>query len=158
MKISKESVVFFNFTIKDDKGNELESSEEGPASYIQGIGSALPSIEQALEGQEPGFKTELTLTPDQAFGSYDEELVVSVPAMEFEGQELAVGMEFLSDEDADPADSLCWRVIKITDKEVTLNANHPYAGKTLVFNIEVVNVREATSEELEHGHVHEENS
>lgn len=156
MKVEKDAAVIFDFTIKNDKGELLESSADGPAGYIQGMGTALPGIESALEGREPGYKTTIVLPPEQAFGQRDEDLTITVPLSEFEGEDLAVGMEFVADEDDDDNedDDVCWRVTAIKDSEVTLDANHPYASLTLVFDIEITEVRKATDEELEHGHVH----
>jgi FKBP-type peptidyl-prolyl cis-trans isomerase SlyD len=154
MKITKDSVVFFNYTITDSDGTELERTEGEPANFIHGLATALPAIEEVLLGKEDGFKTTLTLQPDAAFGHYDSAMVINVPLIEFKDEEIAVGMEFVGDDDDE--DELVWRISKITDKEVTMDANHPYAGKTLTFAIEVVKVREATEEELDHGHIHDE--
>ena len=146
MQVSREKMVSFNFIIKDEAGNQLDSSEGEPTRYIHGLGAVLPIIEQNLEGKEVGFKTEFMVTADEAFGLYREELVISVPLSEFEDEELAVGMEFSADEEGD--DNFVWRVTQLTDDEVTLDANHPFAGKNLWFIIELVEVREATTEEL----------
>ncbi|MCL2519430.1 MAG: peptidylprolyl isomerase [Spirochaetaceae bacterium] len=151
MKAGRERVISFNFLIRDSLGNELESSDGSPSSYIQGIGAALPAIEQALDGQEAGFKTELKLSAAEAFGDYNEDYIITVPLSEFESEDIAVGMEFTADEDSD--EDLIWRISKITDSEVTLDANHPYAGKALNFFIELTEVREATAEEIEQGAV-----
>lgn len=151
MTVKDGAVVIFNCIIKDTKGEILEDSTDGPASYIQGIGMALPAIESALAGKGPGFETAISLEPEMAFGPYNEEMVFSVPIEEFEGQDLAVGMEFLPDEDMD---QIIWRVSSIEDNMVILNGNHPYAGMTLLFEIKILEVREATPKELEHGHVH----
>lgn len=151
MTIKDGAVVIFNCIIKDAEGNVLEDSQNGPASYIQGIGMALPAIEDALRGKEAGYETSITLTPEAAFGPYNEEMVFSVSLDEFEGQELAVGMEFLPEDDME---QIVWRVADIGDETVTLDGNHPYAGLTLIFDIKILEVREATPKELEHGHVH----
>ncbi len=151
MIVKEGMVVIFNCVIKDAQGDILEDSSEGPASYIHGIGMALPAIESALEGKEAGFETTISLEPEMAFGPYNDELVFSVPIDEFEGQELAVGMEFLPDEDME---QIIWRIAAIEDETVILNGNHPYAGMTLIFEIKILEVREATPKELEHGHVH----
>lgn len=151
MVVKNGMVVFFNCTIKNKDGEILENSDEGPASYIHGIGMALPAIEEHLEGKETGYETVITLSPELAFGQYNDELSFSVPLDEFEGQEIAVGMEFLPEEDMD---QIVWRVTSIEDDTVCLDGNHPYAGMTLIFDIKIVDVREATPKELEHGHVH----
>lgn len=151
MVVKDGAVVIFNCIIKNKDGEILENSDDGPASYIHGIGMALPAIEDALTGKENGYGTVITLEPDMAFGQYNEEMVFSVPLEEFEGQEIAVGMEFLPEDDMD---QIIWRVTSIEDETVVLDGNHPYAGMTLIFNIKILDVREATPKELEHGHVH----
>jgi FKBP-type peptidyl-prolyl cis-trans isomerase SlyD len=149
MKVARERVIGFNFIIKDSLGNELENSEGKPTYYVQGIGAHLPIIEKALEGQEVGYKTTIHLTADDAFGDFNTNLVINVPLSEFEDEDIAIGMEFSNDEESN--EGLIWRLTKITDNEVTLDANHPYAGKELYFFLEITEIREATADELDSG-------
>jgi FKBP-type peptidyl-prolyl cis-trans isomerase SlyD len=156
MKISHGSVVNFDCIIKNMADQSiLESSSNGEDAYLHGHGMALEAIEKALENKEAGFSVQMTLSPEQAFGEHDDQLVFQVPMSEFDDQELAIGMEFIDDDTDDENGSvLAWRVVDIQDDMVTLDANHPYAGLTLNFDIKVIKVREATPEEIEHGHVH----
>lgn len=155
MKISNNKAVIFNFSIKDEQGQLLESNEDEPTGYIHGNGTVLPGLEAALENQEAGYKTTIVLSPEQAFGDYDEDLIMVASIDDFNGQEIAVGMEFpLEDGEADEVGELYWRITEIGDNDVTLDANHAYAGKTLTFDLEILEVRNATDEELDHGHLH----
>ncbi|MGL4525000.1 MAG: FKBP-type peptidyl-prolyl cis-trans isomerase [Spirochaetia bacterium] len=151
MKVKDGMAVIFNCIIKNKEGVVLEDSKDGPASYIHGTGMALAAIEEALMGKEKGFAAQIVLDPEMAFGEYHEEMLFSVSIDEFDGQEIAVGMEFLP---AEETEHIVWRVVSIDDENVELDGNHPYAGMTLVFDIEILEVREATPKELDHGHVH----
>lgn len=153
MKISRDCVVQFKYNFAE-AGEALEApgADEAPLAYIHGRGQMLPGLEQALEGCEAGAKLSLQLTPQQAYGERDEERVEVVEREYFAGMpELRVGLLVqLSDEGERPRLA---RVIALDTREVKLDTNHPYAGKTLDFKIEVVSVRAATADELESGQV-----
>lgn len=151
MKIEKNSYVSFHFKITDEENEVLEETTDEPDFYIHGQGEALEAVEKELEGKEKGYKTTISLKPEDAFGDYEESLVTVVKKSDFDHtDDLEIGMEFLSDdsEDEDMSSAINWRIIDIEGDEVTLDANHPYAGINLTFNIEVVDVRPATEEEL----------
>ncbi|NIZ40804.1 peptidylprolyl isomerase [Entomospira entomophila] len=155
MKIINNAAVIFNYTIKDETGTMLESNANEKVGYIHGSGTTLPGFESALEGKEAGYSTTIVLSPENAFGDHDTSLIIHVPISDFHGQELSLDMEFvMEDGQADEANSIIWRITELTDETVTLDGNHPYAGKTLTFDIEVKEVRTASEEELEHGHIH----
>jgi FKBP-type peptidyl-prolyl cis-trans isomerase SlyD len=153
VKIEKNRVVQIHYTLKDDQGEVLDSSAgQSPLPYIHGVGALIPGLEKQLLGKEAGDKLTTVIPPAEGYGEYDEDHVFIVPADEFEGDdELEEGMQVQIDTEDGPAIAI---VTKIDGDEVTLDLNHPLAGISLHFDVEVVEVREATSQELEHGHVH----
>ena len=153
MKIGKNSVVTLKYRLTDAQNEFIEETEE-PVEYLHGgYDGIFPKVEEALEGQEPGYKTSMQLEPQDAFGEYDADQVRVEQRSKFP-EPLEVGMRFEGvpeDEDEDP------EVLTITDltpETVVLDANHPLAGIALRFSLEVLDVRAAREEELEHGHVH----
>ena len=155
MKIAKDAVVSLNYELFDSTGELLEQVET-PISYLHGgYDGIFPLVEEALHGKKVGDQCSVTMKPDDAFGEYDHTLV-EVEARNSFPKEVAVGMQFEGGpEDADEEDYLLFTVVEVTDDEVTVDGNHPLAGKTLTFNCTVTGVRPATAEELEHGHVHD---
>jgi len=154
MKIASNKVATLHYTLKDDKGALIESSVGNePLTYIHGIGNLIPGLEDKLEGKTVGDKLSVVVKAEDAYGERDEELIEEVERAEFDdGEELEVGKEFQYDDE--DGNVFHVRVVKIDDKMVTIDGNHPLAGQTLAFEVEVLGVREATAEELEHGHVH----
>ena len=132
---------------------------EDPVSYLHGgYDGIFPLVEEALHGKNVGDQCNVTLQPDDAFGEYDHELV-EVEARNAFPEEATVGMQFEgTPESSDEEDFLLYTVIDVTDDEVTVDGNHPLAGKMLLFNYTVTGVRPATTEELVHGHVHDDES
>lgn len=155
MKIAKDTVVSLNYELFDSAGELLEQVQT-PISYLHGgYDGIFPLVEEALHGKKVGDQCSVTMQPDDAFGEYDHTLV-EVEARNSFPKEVAVGMQFEGcPEDADEEDYLLFTVVEVTDDEVTVDGNHPLAGKTLTFNCTVTGVRPATAEELEHGHVHD---
>src|SRR5690606_8433878 len=153
MKITKNVVVTMNYTLKDDKGTVIDSSNEhGPLSFIQGIGNIIAGLETQMEGKVKGDKFTCTITPADGYGDTDPNLVQKVERSQFaEGDTLEVGMMF---EVGNDEQTFIARVIELDDQNVTLDANHPMAGQTLNFDIEILNVRAAEPAELAHGHAH----
>lgn len=158
MTIAENKVATIHYTLKNDKGVLIESSVGGePLSYIHGIGNLIPGLESVLTGKKSGDKVSVTVAPADAYGEIDENLVEEVPRAEFEDEaDLEVGKEFQYDDE--DGNIYHVRISKIVDDTVTVDGNHPLAGMTLNFDVEVVNVREASSEELDHGHVHDEHT
>ncbi len=152
MTISKNCVVSIDYVVKDADGTLLESSEGDDLSFIHGMGVLVPGLEEDMEGKETGFEIKKTLGPDEAFGRRDEALVLEVSKEEFENPEdVEVGLAF----QAEIGDDIRFcTVIQIEGDKVVVDANHPFADKTLQFEVKVKTVREASEEELEHGHVH----
>ncbi|MDZ4202215.1 MAG: peptidylprolyl isomerase [Gallionella sp.] len=155
MKISKDTVVSLRYELSDAEGELLEKVDD-PVNYLHGgYDGIFPLVEEALHGKVVGDQCSVTMEPDDAFGEYDHQLVEVEPRSSFP-KEISVGMQFEGGpESADDDDYLLYTVVEVTDDEVTVDGNHPLAGKTLTFNCTVTGVRAATKEELEHGHVHD---
>ncbi|MDO8414319.1 MAG: peptidylprolyl isomerase [Gallionellaceae bacterium] len=154
MRIAKDTVVSLRYELSDANGTLLEKTED-PVSYLHGgYDGIFPAVEEMLHGKDIGAKCEVTMEPDEAFGEYEHELVRVEPRNLFP-QEIAIGMQFEGGaEGADDDDYLLYTVVDVTDTEVTVDGNHPLAGKTLNFVGVVTGVRAATTEEIEHGHIH----
>lgn len=156
MKIVKDSVVSLRYELLDSEGALVEKVED-PISYLHGgYDGIFPLVEEALHGKGIGEKVSVTLQPDDAFGEYEHDMV-EVEARSSFPKDVAVGMQFEgAPEEADDEDFILYTVVEVTDDEVTVDGNHPLAGKTLTFNCEVTGIRAASQEELQHGHVHDE--
>jgi FKBP-type peptidyl-prolyl cis-trans isomerase SlyD len=154
MKITNDSVVSIHFGVAEVDGNALDSTENGaPLDYIQGAGYLVPGLEAELAGKEVGDKFDVKLEAIDAYGEFQEALVQQVPRNLFEGVDsIEVGMSFQADTDQGPRTV---EVTEVTDEMVSIDANHPLAGMALQFVGEVVAIREATEEELSHGHIHQ---
>jgi FKBP-type peptidyl-prolyl cis-trans isomerase SlyD len=151
MKIDKNTAVTIRYNVFDSAGRLLEQAQ-APTAYLHGgYGNTFEAIEAALQGQEAGFKTSLTLTAAQAFGERDESLVKSIPKTEFPPG-VKVGGQLRGQ--TDDGQEQVFNVIKIKGPVVMLDGNHPHAGKALRFDISVVSVKAASEEEIAHGHVH----
>ncbi len=153
MRIAKDTVVSFNYTLTDDTNTVIDSSVGGePLSYIHGAGNIIPGLESALTGKTVGDRMKVTVAPKEAYGERDDSLSQVIPRDRFESsQEIEVGMQFQTP----TSDGISVVTVTNVDGEsVTIDANHPLAGVTLHFDVEIVEVRAPTSEELDHGHVH----
>jgi len=152
VKIAKNTVVTLNFELREPDGTVLEKSEE-PMEYLHGGYSGMfDAVEEKLNGLAPGAEVAVRLDPDDAFGEYDEDLKRSEPRSAFPSN-IEVGQRF-EGRGAESGHTHIFTITAVNDKEIEVDGNHPYAGKTLDFNCTVVSVRRATSEELQHGHVH----
>lgn len=153
MKIVDNKVVQMHYQLTDEDGTVLDSSiGQDPLTYIQGIGNIIVGLEKQMQGKEAGDKLNVVVTPTEGYGERDENLVQVVPKSGFEGdEELTAGMQVQVGTQDGKAIAT---VAKIEGEDVTLDVNHPLAGVTLTFDVEVVDVRDASKEELEHGHVH----
>ncbi|OMH30263.1 peptidylprolyl isomerase [Motiliproteus sp. MSK22-1] len=153
MQISDKKVASIHYTLKNDKNETLDSSAGSePLVYLQGFGNVVPGLENALAGKKAGDTFDVTVAPEEAYGPIQSELVQEVPRDAFDGvEEVSVGMRFEAQTASGP---ISVEVVAVEEDQVTVDGNHPLAGETLHFNIDVVEVREATEEELEHGHVH----
>ena len=153
MQIAADSVVLIHYTLKDDDGKVLDSSAGGePLAYIQGHGNLVSGLEKALEGKSQGNRVEVSLPPEEGYGTRNEALVQRVPKRSLQGAgEIRKGMQFQAQTDEGMR---VFTVTAVVGDMVSLDGNHPLADQTLHFDVEVIEVRAATAEELEHGHVH----
>ncbi len=153
MSIAQDQVVSINYTLKDDAGAVIDQSATGePLTYLHGHGNLIPGLERELAGKNPGDRLQVKITPADGYGEYDRALVQKVPRRALKGlADVRVGMR-LQAQTADGARPVT--VTQLTGDMVTLDGNHPLAGKNLNFEVEVTQVRAATAEELAHGHVH----
>ncbi|MFT5452605.1 MAG: FKBP-type peptidyl-prolyl cis-trans isomerase SlyD [Enterobacterales bacterium] len=151
------SVVTLNYQLKDEQGKILDSSDEsGAMNYIQGTEDILQGIEDAVLGLSVNDKVSVTINPEQAYGEYDPELLSTIPIEAFETIEnLHQGMQL---EEETPDGPVLVTIKEVADKEVIVDANHPMAGHSLLFDLEIKEVRDASSSELDHGHVHHSDS
>jgi FKBP-type peptidyl-prolyl cis-trans isomerase SlyD len=153
MQVAKHKVVTINYTLKDDSGAVLDSSVGGePLVYIHGIGNLVPGLESQLEGQSAGANLKVSVAAKDGYGEHDANAIQDVPKRMFEGvQKIEAGMRFhaMGEHGVQMV-----TVTKVIGDMVTVDANHPLAGQTLHFDVDVVAVRDATREEIEHGHVH----
>lgn len=153
MKVQSGHVVTMHYTLSDDSGRTIESTRgSDPLDYLHGVGQIIPGLEKALDGSAVGRKASLTVPPDQAYGTHDASAMVRVPLDELPADlEVAPGVEVQAET---PDGPLTFRVVSIEGSEAVLDGNHPLAGKTLTFDVEILAVRAATPDELRHGHAH----
>ena len=153
MQIAADSVVLIHYTLKDDDGKVIDSSDGGePLAYIQGHGNLVPGLEKALEGKKDGDAVAVTLSPADGYGTRNDALVQRVPKRSLQGSgEIRKGMQFQAQTDEGLR---VFTVTAVVGDMVSLDGNHPLADQTLHFDVQIVSVRAATAEELEHGHVH----
>jgi FKBP-type peptidyl-prolyl cis-trans isomerase SlyD len=153
LTIKKDSVVTFNYTLKDDDGTVIDnSSPDEPLAYLHGHGNLVPGLERELEGKAAPDKLSVKVTPADGYGEYSRELIQKVPRRALKGiAKITVGMRLHAQTEQGPRPVT---VTAVTGDMITLDGNHPLAGKNLNFDIEILDVRDATAEELEHGHVH----
>lgn len=150
MKISKDTAVTLQYSVTEANGKPL-ANRESTAYLHGGYGNTLPKMEEALEGQEAGYRCTLELTPEDAFGKRDESLARSIPKSEFPpGVKVGGQLRGMGEDGQEQV----FTVMKIKGDQVLLDANHPWADKSLRFTLQVMEVRAASAEEITHGHVH----
>lgn len=153
MQIAERTVASFQYTLTNDAGEVLDSSEGRDAlTYLHGAGNIVPGLEREMVGHVVGDKFNVDVAPEDGYGTYIDEMVQVVPRSSFDGvNDLAVGMQFQAQTQQGPVAVV---ITEIDEDEVTVDGNHPLAGETLHFAIEIVDVRAASEEEIQHGHVH----
>ncbi len=153
--MAQPRVVTIHYTLTNDQGEELDSSRvEGrePLSYLEGAQNIIGGLESALSGKGSGDQLKVSVNPADGYGEKNDELIQPVPRSAFEGVDtIEPGMQFQAQTPGGPQ---IVRVVEVSDETVTIDANHPLAGETLHFDVEVIETRPATDEEQEHGHVH----
>lgn len=153
MKIAKNTVVSVQYKLSDAQGNLIEESQE-PMVYLHGgYENTLPKIEEALEGKGVGYEITIQVEPNDAFGEYDASLVKVEPRSHLPTP-IEVGMQFEGAPESDQEQAMIFTVTDIADDKVVLDGNHPLAGISLRFQLNVADVRLATEEETVHGHAH----
>lgn len=153
MKATRGTVVRMHYTLTDDEGTVLDSSSgRKPLAYLHGHGNIIPGLERALEGVEAGHKARVSVAPRDGYGDRDPEAIFMAAKDQFPpDMKLKPGMEVHADS---PEGPVTFTVIEVKDEGAVLDGNHPLAGRTLHFDVEIVDVRGATQEEIAHGHVH----
>ena len=152
MTIQLKSVVAIHYTLRDDEGIELDASPpHQPLISLHGAGNIIRGLEQALLGKKAGDQITAQIEPEDGYGEFIADMVQTVPRSVFEDQNVEVGMRFNTETERGP---LAFIVKELRENEVIVDGNHPLAGRTLHFELSVDAVREATDEELQHGHVH----
>ncbi len=152
MNVAANKVVKMHYSVLDNNKNTIDNSFDGePLVFIVGTGYLIPGLENALLGKEAGDTFSVTVEPEQGYGERHDDLMQAVPKSMFEGMEIEVGMQFRATTDAGDQSVM---IIEIQDDDVIVDGNHPLSGITLHFDVEVLEVRDASEEELAHGHVH----
>lgn len=153
MSITKDKVVQFHYTLKDDKGEQMESTAgNDPMAYLHGHGNIIPGLENALEGKNPGDKFSVTIAPKDGYGERTEGELQRIPLKHLQGaRKWKPGMMAFVETDKGYRQVT---VMKVGKFNADVDTNHPLAGLTLTFDIEVVDLRDASDEEKAHGHAH----
>ncbi|BAP41480.1 peptidylprolyl isomerase [Pseudomonas sp. 21LCFQ02] len=154
MPIAAQKAVSIDYTLTNDAGEVIDSSSGGaPLVYLHGAGNIIPGLEKALEGKDVGDELSVSIEPEDAYGEFSAELISTLSRSMFEGvDQLEVGMQFHA---SGPDGSM--QIVTIRDldgDDVTVDGNHPLAGQRLNFKVKVINIRDASQEELAHGHIH----
>lgn len=147
-------VISFHYTLKNNKGDVLDSSVDGePMTILEGAGQIIPGLETTLRLLSPGDKRDVTVKAADAYGEYDENLKIDVPVEQFpKNHNLKVGDMFRAGRSE--SESQVFQVMTISESHIGLDGNHPLAGQDLFFSVELTSARPATDEEMAHGHAH----
>ena len=153
MLIGKDSVVSLQYTLTNDSGEVMDQSQEGePLVYLHGAMGIIPGLENELTGKVAGADFKVTIKPEEGYGDHVPEMVQQVPRSSFPADvDIEVGMQFNAESENGPMNV---SVTAVSEETVTVDGNHPLAGLTLNFEGKIESVRDATAEELDHGHVH----
>ena len=153
MNITNNTVATIDYTLTDTAGKIVDSSVgHAPLPYLHGAGNIVPGLEKALDGKETGDTVHVEVTPAEGYGVVNPDLIQDVERTRFPADaNITVGMQFQANTPAGPR---VVTVVGVTPESVRIDANHPLAGQTLVFDVTIVDVRPATEEELRHGHTH----
>jgi FKBP-type peptidyl-prolyl cis-trans isomerase SlyD len=153
MQVAKDTVVTLKFRVTDPDGNVVDEGNE-PLVYLHGgYGGIFDKIEETIQGKKAGEQVTIKLQPEDAFGEFDEELVM-IESRNLFPENIEVGMQFERAAEDGQDDGELYTITDIADDKVVVDGNHPLAGMALVFDCTIADVRQATAEELAHGHVH----
>jgi FKBP-type peptidyl-prolyl cis-trans isomerase SlyD len=153
MQIAKHKVVTLDYTLTDNDGNVLDQSQGGEFTYLHGAKNIIPGLENALDGKQSGDEVKVSVAPDDGYGHRNDSLTQVVPKEAFEAtDDIQVGQQFHAQT---PEGQYVMITVKnVEGDQITIDGNHPLAGMDLNFDVKVVDVRDATDEEVSHGHVH----
>lgn len=152
--VANNKVVTIHYTLRNDAGEVLDSSEDaGPMAYLHGFGNIVPGLEKQLDGKIAGDKLVAVVPPEEGYGDKQAGGAQAIPREAFEGVDVHPGMTLVVEDD--DGEQMPLRVVAVEEDRVLVDLDHPLAGETLHFTVEVISVREATEEELTHGHVHD---
>lgn len=153
MQISKNSVVTLNYTLKNDQGEQLDESQDGSFLYMHGAGGIIPGLESQLEGKSVDDTFSAHIEPADGYGEIDDSMLQVVSREMFDKDHpIDIGVQFHAE--SPDGDMLTVTVTKVDGDDITIDGNHPLAGIALNFDINVVAIREASEEEIDHGHAH----
>ena len=152
--VRKGRVISLDFVLKDEQGEMLDRSEQGdPLEYLHGAHDVIPGLEKALEGHKLGDHVRVVIPPADAYGEYEVSLVEEVSRDQFPGiDDIQPGMQFQTQ--MDDGAPMIINVTAVDDDRIVVDGNHPLAGMTLVFEVDIIGIRQAGEDELAHGHVH----
>ncbi len=153
MQITDNHVVSLTYILKDDNDNILDQSDDGSFCYLHGAGNIIPGLEKALTGKQAGDEMSVSIAPEEGYGIRDDEKMQQVAREMFPPeQDIEAGMQFHAE--GPEGQTVVVTVAAIDGDQVTIDGNHPLASVQLNFDVKIMNIRDASSEELEHGHVH----
>ena len=153
MQIESNKVVTLNYTLTDSDGKIIDQSNDGSFAYLHGANNIIPGLENALTGKTIGEKMDVAVAPADGYGEHEAEKTQAVPRNMFpEDAEIEIGMQFHAQ--GPNGETLVVTVVNVEDENITVDGNHPLAGVALNFDVEIMDVRDASEEELQHGHVH----
>jgi len=153
MQVESQKVVILNYTLTDIEGNVIDQSTDSSFAYLHGANNIIPGLENALHGKKAGDEMNVSVSPQEGYGERDDTKTQSVPKEMFpEDAEIEPGMQFHAQ--GPNGEAIVVNVTSVEDDAVTVDGNHPLAGVHLNFAVEIIEVRDASQEEIEHGHVH----
>ncbi len=153
MKIANNTVVTIDYELTDEDGNVLDSSQGGKFAYLHGANNIIPGLEDALSGKSTGDQVSVAVAPDEGYGDRDETKLQAVPRTMFPlNTDIQVGMQFHAE--GPEGQAILVTIASVDGDQVTVDGNHPLAGVNLNFEVNIVDVRDATKDEIDHGHVH----
>lgn len=153
MQVADNKVVSMQYTLTNDNNDVLDQSAPGePLEYLHGAGNIIPGLERELRGKQSGDSLKVRVNPEDAYGVRNEAMVQTLPSSAFQGiEKVEPGMQFHADGNQGP---VTVTVTEVDGDNITVDGNHPLAGEALTFAVEITDVRDATADELQHGHVH----
>jgi FKBP-type peptidyl-prolyl cis-trans isomerase SlyD len=153
MQIEKDKIVTLNYTLKNDDGVVVDNSDDGSFMYLHGAKNIIPGLESALEGKSSGDAITVSVSPEQGYGVRDESRVQPISRQRFDqDDEIEVGMQFQAQ--GPDEQMFVVTVVSLDEENVVVDGNHPLAGVQLNFQVDVIDVRDASAVEISHGHPH----